>query len=182
MNQEINDVLIAHSMAQVFANLDRNQALIAYKDLVTCVESGESLCSYVPCETYENFDLPKLLNIVDSLASNMGTAVVEVMALKQPVEEGKVGPIYLQQMLDVSMPGVIGDYDSAYDVQEWKWVSENASLAHIGNDHPDNPTYEFLINMANYDPLDEGAIPEKLWSVFKEACRVGAGYVLFFNE
>nr|UII03105.1 Hypothetical protein [Aeromonas caviae] len=113
----------------------------------------------------------------------MRNAVIEVIALRDgkfripAVTAGRICHV-----LEISMPETVGDYDCAYDVPEWDWVREHASFSHKGNHHHDNPTYEFLFNMANYDALDEGVIPERLWPVFRDASKIGAGYVLFHNE
>ena len=183
MNQAIDDVLLAHAMAQVFPHIDKQQWLSAYQDLLNSVKSGDSLCSYVPSETYENLALPELLRVVESIASSMRGVVIEVIDLrvgKPQIPAVTAGPVC--HVLEISMPETVGDYDCAYDVPEWDWVREHASFSHKGNHHHDNPTYEFLFNMANYDALDEGVIPERLWPVFRDASKIGAGYVLFHNE
>jgi hypothetical protein len=96
----------------------------------------------------------------------------------------RVGQWSIAKMMDVSMPEICGDYESAQDVPEWVWVKEHASFSHVEN-NGDNCVYEFIVNVAMIDPRNSGQpleAPAKLQPLLEEAIQNGVGYILFYND
>lgn len=84
-------------------------------------------------------------------------------------------------VLDVCMPDLIGDYETADNVPEWDWVSLNASMSHQKNG--ESGIYEFLLNLGNFRAEDCDEIlkdaPKTIQILIKEAVNNQYGYILF---
>lgn len=81
----------------------------------------------------------------------------------------------VMRMLDVAMSSIIGDYDDADLVPEWKWVKQMASHEHVGV--KDDSAYEYTLNLA----MELDAIPSALQPLLTAAQQAGVNYILFYN-
>ncbi|MGY4106345.1 hypothetical protein [Aeromonas encheleia] len=82
----------------------------------------------------------------------------------------------VMQMLDVAMSAIVGDYDDADLVPEWRWVKQMASHEHVGV--KDDSAYEFTLNLA----MELDAIPPALQPLLIAAEQAGMNYILFYND
>lgn len=106
------------------------------------------------------------------------------MELNNSKTSNRIGQWSVTNIMDVSMPELCGDYESALDVPEWAWVKDHASFTHIETDE-DSSVYEFIVNVATLDPCNTGhpfEAPEKLQPVIELAIQNGVGYILFYND
>lgn len=85
----------------------------------------------------------------------------------QQIKTGK------QEIMDVVMEDIIGDYETPNGVLEWEWIKSNASYSHVDNGKAG--VWDFMLNLS----LDFAKIPPQLEAVIKEAKNQGAAYVLF---
>lgn len=102
----------------------------------------------------------------------------------EPNTENEKYPWSVMKIMDVSMSGLVGDYDSVDDVMEWAWVKQHASFQFV-NDESESAGYELIINVANYNPEISASplpAPEKLRPVFEWALENDIGYILFHND
>lgn len=92
-------------------------------------------------------------------------------------------PWTVMKIMDVSMPDLLGDYDTADEVMEWAWVKNSASYNFVDNDS-DFQGYEFIVNVATVTPehVESPNVPEKLKPVFRLALQNDIAYVLFHND
>lgn len=77
-----------------------------------------------------------------------------------------------QEIAEVMMQDIVGDYDLPDQVPEWNWVEKNASFAHTSNGK--SGIHEFVLNLSNH--WDD--IPEKLKPVINQARSQGMSYLI----
>lgn len=109
-------------------------------------------------------------NAIELLSELLGNGDVRGLPADEPDSTPDVS-----RTLSVNMLDIVGSYESADDVPEWKWVEDNASFAHCDNGQ--DGIWEFLLNLS----LDFRDVPPKLETVIKDA-RLGGMHYLMLHQ
>lgn len=109
-------------------------------------------------------------NAIELLSELLGNGDVRGLTADEPDSTPDVS-----RTLSVNMLDIVGSYESADDVPEWKWVENNASFAHCDNGQ--DGIWEFLLNLS----LDFRDVPPKLETVIKDA-RLGGMHYLMLHQ
>ena len=78
-----------------------------------------------------------------------------------------------QEIREVMMKDVVGDYEVPGDVPEWAWIESNACFSHVRNGQ--DGIWEFVLNLSN----EFTQIPEKLAPVIAKANADCIAYLMF---
>lgn len=78
-----------------------------------------------------------------------------------------------QEVREVMMQDVVGDYDMPDQVPEWTWVEANASFGHLRNGL--SGVWEFVLNLSR--SFED--IPERLKPVIDGARKDHISYLIF---
>ncbi|MDK9702409.1 MAG: hypothetical protein OEL20_04665 [Sulfuritalea sp.] len=78
-----------------------------------------------------------------------------------------------QEIAEIMMQDIVGDYDVPEQVPEWVWVEQNASFNHVRNGQ--DGIWEFVLNLSRH--FEE--IPVKLAPVIAKARQANVGYLIF---
>ena len=77
-----------------------------------------------------------------------------------------------QEIAEIMMSDVVGEYDVPDSVLEWAWVEKVASYAHVRN--AQDGIWEFVLNLSNH--WDD--IPATLAPVIAQARKAGNAYLI----
>lgn len=165
-------------------------------------ESGQSVCEHVEANNgihafwvlaQENPDLTMVVAVPGHLTEGCGDLVfpgegvvdastvleqpdvfgpAEVESDAEPVEVEVLPGASRQEITEVMMQDIVGDYDVPAEVPEWAWVERVASFAHVKNG--ESGVFEFVLNLGNH--WDD--IPEKLLPVIQEARAQNKAYLI----
>jgi len=79
----------------------------------------------------------------------------------------------IESVSSIMMQDIVGDYDTPDEIDEWKWVQENASFQHVRNGQ--DGVHEFALNMSRQFEN----VPDSLAPYIAEAKTKRIAYLIF---
>lgn len=124
-----------------------------------------------------------LLQLIDKLRDTEGNVTVHRGMLTfedggqidvNPKSDGEVFTgACAEEILEIDLQSIVGDYDTPDTVQEWRWIAQNASFAHANNGQ--DGVWEFVLNLSR--SFED--VPQSLQPLIGQARECGMSYIVF---
>jgi len=150
--------------------------LITDKDNIEYIRGiSELIASVFPSEGNDTEERAiEIENQITQVEETQEASIVHPLGNESNTEHQEYFPgATVQEIGEVMMQDVVGEYDTPDQIPEWAWVQNNASFNHCKNG--DSGVWEFVINLGKI-LID---IPERLRPVIAEARQKDLVYLIF---